>query len=213
MEFAMAGAVVAAVMPQSLREAWSFARLVVRGGINSRSAPQKHLPQAFGPGQTTAAAGFALIESVIGVAILTLVLGCVFAMNAHILGLLKQGKESTFATELIQERIEQLRTGNWTQVTDPAYLRNAVGGRTTTATNLPEVTETITVEPRDNPSNLSISYTRNPDNTVSPASATGSDLTTQNSVKVTVDIQWKSRGRTRRRSMVTVLTRDGIIAL
>src|SRR5215218_3365629 len=68
------------------------------------------------------AAGFALVESAVAIALLGLMLGFMFATNAHLLGLLKQGKQSTFATELIQERVEQLRTSVWNDVTTPSNL-------------------------------------------------------------------------------------------
>jgi hypothetical protein len=151
--------------------------------------------------------GFALVESSVGLALLGLMLSCMFATNAHILGLLKQGKQSTFATELLQERVEQLRAAVWTDVTTPAnlvFLADEAQWRLTSA-NLPGVTETIRIEPLVNPSNTAIICVRSPSTT----SATGSALTAEKSIKMTVTMQWQGGQRTRSRGICTVLTRRG----
>ncbi len=154
-------------------------------------------------------AAFALIESIIGMGLVSLILSCVFAMNAHLLGLLKQGKESTYATELIQERVDQLRTSLWDEVTDPARLANVIAPVTETATNLPGVTETITIEPVVNATNISARCVRTP-GTSGTVTSSGTVLTAQQSVRATIFVQWTSRGRARSRGTVTILTKGGI---
>ena len=139
--------------------------------------------------------------------LVSLMLSCVFAMNSQIAGLLKQGNESTYATQMIQERVEQLRTSLWDEVTDPAKLTNVAKPATATSVNLPGVTETIKVEPLVNPGNVSIVCVRDPAGTVT---TTGTAFPLEKTVKVTLSVQWASRSRVRERGMVTVLTTGGI---
>lgn len=150
---------------------------------------------------------FALLESVIGMALVSVTLSCVFAANSHLLGLLRQGKESTFATQMIQERVDTLRGALWDQITDPAKLSQILTPTTVSATNLRGATETITVEPLVNTTNVKGQCVRVPAGTVS---SSGSVLTNRQSVKVTVSVAWNSRNHTRVRAATTVLTNGGI---
>lgn len=151
--------------------------------------------------------GFALIDAVIAIALVSVTLGCMSALNMHMLGTLRLGKESTYATELLQERVEQMRSALWDEVTDAAKLSNVLRPATITATNLPGVTETIDVEPLPNPSNLKVRCVRNAAGSIS---ASGGRLTSEQSVKVTVSARWDSHNQTRSRGVVTILTNGGI---
>lgn len=153
------------------------------------------------------AAGFALVESVVCMMLISLLLSCAFTTDAQVLRILKRGKESSHATQMLQERVEQLRTSLWDEVTDPAKLANIAAPATATSVNLPGVTEVITVEPLDNPSNLSASCVRTPSGSVTHS---GTVLTNEKSVKVTLSIRWQSQGGTRARGMVTILTNGGL---
>jgi hypothetical protein len=151
--------------------------------------------------------GFALVESMIGMALVTLTLGCMFAANAHVLSLLGQGKEATFATQMIQERLSALRGALWDQVTDPAKLSQLLTPATVAGGSLPNATEMIKVEPLVNTTNVSSQCNRTPTGTVS---SSGPIFTSQQSVKVTVSVQWNSRHKTRTHAATTVLTNGGI---
>ena len=149
---------------------------------------------------------FALAEVVVGMALIVLVLGFLFAMNGQLLGLLRQGKQSTYATQLIAERVEQLRTSTWEAVTIPANLEGLIrfGGSTATETNLPGITETFVIEPYDNPAGLSFSCVRTP---AGVQTATGTGFPDETLVKVNISVKWKSGMRDRERQFVTVMSR------
>jgi hypothetical protein len=162
-------------------------------------------------GRLHAGAGFALVESVIGMALISLLLGSIFALDSQILLLLKQGKESSHATQMIQERVEQIRTSLWDEVTDLAKIRNVMAFETATSVNLPGVTETVKIEPLVSSTVRSFTCVRSASGNVSGA-ITGSDLTftAERSVKMTVTAQWTSYRRVRTREVVTILTNGGI---
>ena len=103
----------------------------------------------------------------IGLTLVSLTLSCMFAANAHLLGLLRQGKEATFATQMIQERVNAVRGALWDQVTDPARLSQILTSATVASASLPNATETIKVEPLANTANVSAQCERVPGGTVS----------------------------------------------
>jgi hypothetical protein len=157
--------------------------------------------------KTSNQGGFALAESMVAMALVSLMLSGLFAMNGRLLALLKQGKESTYASQIIQERVDGLRIGLWDEVTDATRLANTVlSGPTVTATNLPGVTETITIEPLAGTNNP-ITCVRSPSGTVTKS---GNALTSERTIKATVTVRWKSQNRIRERAAVTVLANGGI---
>lgn len=174
-------------------------------GWSSNLSPKEATPPVTGLRRT--AAGFALVESIVSMALIGVLLGCAFTTDAQVLRILKRGKESSHATQMIQERVEQLRTSLWDEITDPAKLANIPIPATATSVNLPEVTETITVEPLVNPLNVSATCVRTPAGGVTYS---GTVLTNEKSVKVTMSIQWPSQRGIRTRGMVTIMTNGGI---
>lgn len=174
-------------------------------GMKRSASHPAGLPQTLRSRSSHAA--FALIEAVIGLALVALMLSCVFAANAHFLGLLRQGKENSYATQMIQERVDSLRGALWDQLTDPAKLSQIIAPETVTSANLVGVTESITVEPLESATPTSNRCVRLPNGNVS---YTGAAFTTQQSVKVTVSAQWNGRQRGRTRSSTTVFTKGGL---
>lgn len=172
----------------------------------SRKAALRSSNQASAKSPHTAA-GFALIEAAVSMMLIGVLLGCAFTTDSQVLRILKRGKESSHATQMLQERVEQLRTSLWDEVTDPAKLANIAAPATATSVNLPGVTETIFVEPLVNPSNLSASCVRTPSGGVTTS---GTVLTNEKSVKVTMSVRWPSQGGIRTRGMVTIITNGGI---
>jgi Tfp pilus assembly protein PilV len=150
--------------------------------------------------------GFAMVEAIVGLALVTMMLSCVFALNAHLLGMLRDGKESTHASQMLQERVEQFRTSHWDQFTDPAKLKDIAALTPATAVNLRGATETFTVEPVSNPA-VNAAVVRTGAGTIT---SSGVKVDAYKSVKITLSVQWNGRKTQRERGMVTVLTKGGI---
>jgi hypothetical protein len=151
-------------------------------------------------------AGLALAEVVVGMAIVVVALGMIFAMNGQLLSLLNQGKQSTYATQLIAERLVQLRTADWLAVTDTVSLESNLTKAfdTGTQSNLPGVTEVIHIEPYFDPAGRSMHAVRSPVET----KVTGGNLPGVNLVKVSITVKWTSGKRERERQFVTVMSKD-----
>jgi multidrug efflux pump subunit AcrA (membrane-fusion protein) len=147
------------------------------------------------------------MEAVMALALVSVMLASMFAMNLHLLAILKQGKENTYATQMAQERVEQFRTALWDEVTDATKLRTLMRPATATAANLPDATETLQIEPLVNPTNVRVRCIRNP---IGEPVASGDPLTAEDSVKVRISVRWDSRRGPQSRSFVTILTNGGI---
>lgn len=154
--------------------------------------------------RASSSAGMAMVEVVIGMALLLMVLAMLFAMNGQLLSLLNYGKQSTYATQLIAERVEQMRT-SWEAVTLRANLKANLDKESATATesNLPGVTETITIEPYHNPAGRKMECVRTADG---PQDPTGVDFPDEKLVRVKISVKWKTGKRERERQFVTMMS-------
>jgi len=60
---------------------------------------------------------FTLIEVMMAASVLAVALGSIFALNSQVIRELRRGTASSFASQLIQERMEQFRRAAWTELT------------------------------------------------------------------------------------------------
>ena len=60
---------------------------------------------------------FSLVEIMVAVGILAIALGSVFALNSQVMNSIRRGTKGSFASQLIQERMEQFRRASWTELT------------------------------------------------------------------------------------------------
>ncbi len=167
-------------------------------------------------------AGFTILEAGVAGAIVTLFLAALFALNSDMMHLLRAAAEATNASQSLQQRVEQVRLANWTQLTDPTWVQGSLlNTRTDASVNLPGLTETLTVTPYTSPSSAApaisppppFTVTRNPDNsvTVNPASyAYTSVLARQEMLQIDLSVTWPSLYRTRTRSLTTLVSQWGI---
>jgi type II secretory pathway pseudopilin PulG len=64
-----------------------------------------------------AAAAFSLAEVMVAAGVLAIGLGSIVAVNSNVMGLLRRGATASFASQLMQERMEQFRRASWTEIT------------------------------------------------------------------------------------------------
>jgi uncharacterized protein (TIGR02598 family) len=92
--------------------------------------------------------GFTLTETVVAATISALFLSSLFAMNLSSMETIRSAKESTVASQVLQQRMESMRIANWHQITDAAWVRDnllnidAAGGD-----QLKNIVETATLVP------------------------------------------------------------------
>jgi Tfp pilus assembly protein PilV len=66
--------------------------------------------------------GFTILEVLFAASIMAFAVSSVFAMNSHILKTLQQARDSSAASQILQQRMEQLRLNGWGSVTSANAL-------------------------------------------------------------------------------------------
>jgi Tfp pilus assembly protein PilV len=90
--------------------------------------------------------GFTFIENLVAMVIVVLFFGALYAINSQGLYVLNSGREAVVANVCLRDRVEQLRNCTWAQLTNLPYLRTNVFNSTPGgATNLTDLTETLTI--------------------------------------------------------------------
>ena len=91
-------------------------------------------------------AAFTLIEVLVAMMLSVLALTAFYASSGQAIRIVKSGKETTLASQLLQERIEALRAAPlWTSVTTSTGVSAVINSATLTAANFPDATETVTI--------------------------------------------------------------------
>ena len=67
---------------------------------------------------------FTFVDVIGAVLIVGLAFAGIFAANSRALSLVKSAKQAAVASKCLQQRIEQIRNFNWTQVTDAAAMQD-----------------------------------------------------------------------------------------
>lgn len=137
-----------------------------------------------------------------------LALTAFYASSGQAVRIVKNGKETALASQLLQERIEALRSAPlWTSVTTPAGVSAVITSATLTAANLPGATETVTIASYP-AGGTPIVVTRAPGGAIVTS---GSSLSAQKCVKLTLQVSWTGVGNTARsRQLATLLTKGGL---
>src|SRR3954451_5920637 len=89
--------------------------------------------------------GATILEAVIAGALIALFLAAIFETNARNVQLLKTGKESFAATTLLEERLEQLRSGKWIDITSAPYLQTILAQAPSSGSQLAAASDQISV--------------------------------------------------------------------
>jgi hypothetical protein len=89
--------------------------------------------------------GATILEAVFAGAIMALFMGGLFELNARNVQLLKSGKESFAATIVLEERLEQLRSGKWADITSADYLQTILAQPASSSAQLPKLSEQISI--------------------------------------------------------------------
>jgi hypothetical protein len=156
-------------------------------------------------------AGISLLENMFACATITLFLSGVFTLNGTCLSLLRQAKDHASASQVLQQRVEQLRIANWQRITDPTWLRDNVLNQDADGSSyLKNAAESLLVEPYG-----SSSINKNQFNRRNGAASSGmgnTSLIGETAVKVTWTVTWSGlpAGVTHMRQEVAILGLGGV---
>lgn len=158
--------------------------------------------------------GVSLIEIMIAVSVVALSLGGLFATFSASASLAASQRQTAAATAVIMGRFEQIRAGNWTQITSPegieaSILNSALPG----SQALHQLEEVITISeyPPATPPADPIRVRRTSAGAVQIESRPSMSLLGRTVVRVDVRASWKGTGgRTRVRESSSVVALGGI---
>lgn len=138
-------------------------------------------------------AGFTLVDAMVALMVVVTSFIGVYALGGQCAYLLSSGKELTSAQQVLQDRIEQLRNLNWTQVTDSNYLANNVLNQARqNGGYLTDLTETVTIyayPPPAAPTPTPIQLTVSTNGTVA-INTTNSAIASGNLCRIDVTESW-----------------------
>lgn len=156
-------------------------------------------------------AGFTLLEALVAAAISAMFLSSLFAMNLSSMETIRSAKESTAASQALQQRLESMRIANWHQVTNAVWLRdNLLHTAVPGGELLKGLVETVTLVPygSSNVGNTQLIRT-NGQASIVHQNAT---LLTENAVKViwTVNYTGAPNDHASTRQIVAILAKGGV---
>lgn len=165
-------------------------------------------------------AAFTLVDVMGATVVVGLLLGALFIGNGRSIQLLKSAKQAAVASKCLQQRIEQIRNYNWTQVTDAQAMQDLYAVPPLPSVELPGFAEQVTVSaytppiPPASDTGLTTPYlriARSAAGAVSLVQDNPSLTTTVPQVRVDVQITWPGpNGTTRMRETSVIIANGGI---
>jgi type II secretory pathway pseudopilin PulG len=89
--------------------------------------------------------GFTMVDVMGAMLVVGLAFAGIFAANTRAMSMVKSAKQVAVASKCLQQRIEQIRNYNWTQVTDSQALQNLYAIPPLPAVELPGFSEQVTI--------------------------------------------------------------------
>ena len=156
---------------------------------------------------------FTLVETVVATAVAMIGMAGVMLLNTAHLRLVKSGRQSNAATLCLQERVEQMRLGDWRKITDPNYLRNTLlAAPARSAAPLDRVSERITVTAYPDPAAAQQLVVERRTSGERVTLVSGSGLTSQRLARVELQVGWTGSDQRRRQRATTTLISNGGIS-
>jgi Tfp pilus assembly protein PilV len=158
--------------------------------------------------------GVTILEVLASAVLILLGLGAVFSMNTHSLQILRKTHQASASSQILQERIEILRTRPWPEVSRSRAVATWWGLPTHSAPDLADAdpTETITVSAASTPG---VGSSRTESFVVERRGKRvqvlrDADFASERLLVVELQISWRERQRTQERRVRTILGRAGL---
>jgi uncharacterized protein (TIGR02598 family) len=162
-------------------------------------------------GIQTTRSGFTLLEAMVAAGLSAIFLSSLFALNLGSMEAIRSAKESTAASQALQQRMESMRIANWHEVTDAAWLRdNLLNVDVAGGEQLKNFVETLTLVPYGsaNVGNTQLTRTHGTVTVVNQ----NSNLLAENAVKViwTANYTGAPNDHAATRQIVAILAKGGV---
>ena len=152
--------------------------------------------------------GFTLVEVLVAVALLGAIFVTIFELNARCLRFIDASKETVGALQGVQDRVEQLRSLLFTDLTNATTLQTLMTTPSNGSALAQNATEVITLSAYPTP-NGTTQITRGPGTSVTPTiNSTDSSLSSATLVKVNVTYTWTTTfgGQSRSEQTETIIS-------
>jgi Tfp pilus assembly protein PilV len=166
--------------------------------------------------------GFTLVEVLVAAGLIILVLTGIYTMQAQAMQILRGSRNASSASQMMQQRVEQLRGLSYAKAASSASvlaLMNGASGGTQAEREMigaRNLTESVTIFPYYRPSvtppttSQSFTITRSGNTATGPTTAT--TLSAQSQIKASLRVTWDDRSGSHRREFTTVLSDGGLSA-
>jgi len=134
-----------------------------------------------------------------------------YTLNSQTISTLRMANEESCASQVLQQRIEQLRIANWQRVSDATWIADHVLNTPADGSaSLNGLSETITVVPYNSASPYVNTFTRT--GTTTRAASTNVDQIDEAAVTVKWSLTWKGipSGKLHTRETLAVLGKGGV---
>lgn len=155
--------------------------------------------------------GFSLLENIFACAVICLFLAGTFTANSQSMSILRMGRDAAGASQVLQQRIEQLRIANWQAITSPLWIRdNILSKDADGSANLQGVVETVSITPYNGTTTATNLFTRS--SGTAAANGMNTSLVSESAIKVTWSVTWSGlpQGRIHNRQNVAILGLGGV---
>ena len=171
--------------------------------------------------------GFALAEVVVASGLILFVIVAVYGMQSQIVQLVRSARGSSAASQVLQQRVEQLRMQPFSTVANSTSVRSLMDGTpgaTESEKEMSGVTnfkETVTIatyaRPNVSPAPAPVSFAVTRFREAATSSGEAIDLSNTSQVNAQLTVKWTDRSGNHTRKFSTIiskrgLTRDGISA-
>jgi Tfp pilus assembly protein PilV len=161
----------------------------------------------------TLAAGFTVVETAIAIAIMSIGFLGAFAVVLQAGKMASAAEEEALVMSGLEQRIDQLRLMQWSDLTDGTGILSSVWTARPEATaGITVSQETLTISPCDVPGTQTLTATWNSASAPTTSVSAGTPLNAASTVKVVATLTWTGRRSSlpQTRTLVTVISRGGI---
>lgn len=154
---------------------------------------------------------FSLIENMIACGVISAFLGGVFTLNSQALSMLRMGRDEASASQVLQQRIEQIRIANWQRLSDPTWIRdNIMNADADGSSGLKNLQETVTLAPYNSATGSTNTFTRSAGSAT--ASGSNASLINEMTIRITWQVSWTGvpSARTHTRQTTVILGKGGV---
>ncbi len=158
--------------------------------------------------------GVTILEVLASAVVILLGLGAIFGMNAQSLQILRKAQQAAAASQILQERIESMRTHAWPDVSRGLSVAGWMNTPANSAPDLADASpvETLTVSPTSSPSYVTLN-----NSTFQVERRNGvakvlqdADLSGERLLLVDFSITWREQNGTQQRRLRAIVGRDGL---